>query len=291
MVHLKEFLKYVETAYLHDKICTFRDLDFKKMSYQEVQSAILDVISFDTPQGKRCILTQMNSSYPAGTRFYRVRSLAEDDRHLPLRAMSKVTDCWEPPEKIVSAGRLNRANESLLYTAPQLPTVAIDEMKIPDSQLFSLIVYESTAPIFVTMIGSPPNVEGLNSEEALKLRMIQDFLKHEFIRDVGSGTEYLYRISESITKDYFDLPPDIQDAWCYPSVAKKGAFNVCFRKGNRSKLNLIGVQIASVVRENNNYLFSVKAIAVDSGDGVNLAYYNIGHDIQRKLFPEISSCI
>lgn len=285
---LKGFLKHVDAAHLHDKICRFRDLDFKRMSYQEVQSAIMEVIVFDTPQGSRSILTSMNSCYPTGTRFYRVRALPEDDRHLPLRTISKVADCWEPPENVVRAGRLNRDNESLLYTAPQSPVIAVDEMKIPDNQLFSLIVYESTDPISVTMIGAAPKVEGLSSEESLKVRMIQDFLKHEFIRDVGVGTEYLYRISESIAKDYFDLPPELQDAWCYPSIAKKGSFNVCFRKGHRSKLKLVGVQIASVIHEGDNYLFSAKVIAVESGDGVNLAYHDIGSEVQQKLFPEMS---
>ncbi|MEI8669943.1 hypothetical protein P4S65_18015, partial [Pseudoalteromonas sp. B131b] len=101
------------------------------------------------------------------------------------------------------------------------------------------------------------------------------------------GTEYLYRISESITKDYFDLPPDFQDAWCYPSVAKKGHFNVCFRKDKRSKLKLIGSQIASVVREQDDYLFQAKLITKVSGDGENLTYHQIGSHEQRELFPEI----
>ena len=288
MLDLKVFLKYVDASRLHDKICKFRDLDFKRMSYQEVQSAIIEVISFETPHGNICILTPMNAQYPVGTRFYRVRSLPEDDRNLPLRAMSKVTDCWEPPEHIVRAGRLNRDNESLLYTAPSLPAVAVEEMKVKDNQLFSLIVYEALEPINVTMIGATPNVDGLSNDEALKVRMLQDFLKHEFIRDVGVGTEYLYRISESITKDYFDLPPDFQDAWCYPSVAKKGGFNVCFRKDKRKKLKLVGTQISSITRGDENYLFQVRLIAIASEDNINLTYHQIGSDMQKELFPEIS---
>jgi hypothetical protein len=277
----------VDIGHLHDKVSKFRDLDFKRMSYKDVQSAISDVITFNTPQGVVSVLMPMNANYPAGTRFYRVRTLPADDRNLPLRTMSKVSDCWEPPENIVSAGRLNRDNESLLYTAPMSPFVAVEEMKIPDDQLFSLIVYEALNQINVTMIGAPPNIEGLDSEEVLKVKMIQDFLKHEFIRDVGVGTEYLYRISESITKDYFDLPPDFQDAWCYPSVAKKGHFNVCFRKEKRSKLRLIGSQIASVVREGDNYLFQAKLVSKVSVDSVNLTYHKIGSEQQQELFPEI----
>lgn len=287
MVNLKDFLKHVDVTHLHDKIGRFRDLDFKRMSYQDVQKAIADVITFSTPNGAISVLTPMNASYPAGTRFYRVRALPDDDRKIPLRTMSKVSDCWEPPEHIVKAGRLNRDNEALLYTAPISPFVAVEEMKVPEGELFSLIVYEALEKINVTMIGAQPNTEGLNADEILKSKMIQDFLKHEFIRDVGVGTEYLYRISESITKDYFDLPPDFQDAWCYPSVAKKGHFNVCFRKDKRSKLKLIGSQIASVVREKDDYMFQAKLITKVAADGENLNYHQIDSDEQRELFPEI----
>ncbi|WP_081365831.1 hypothetical protein [Alteromonas mediterranea] len=287
MDNLKDFLKHVDASHLHDKIGKFRDLDFKRMSYQEIQKAIADVITFNTPYGNISVLMRMNASYPAGTRFYRVRTLPENDRKIPLQTMSKVSDCWEPPEYIVKAGRLNRDNEALLYTAPISPFVAVEEMKIPDGELFSLIVYEALERINVTKIGAPPNTEGLNAEEVLKSKMIADFLKHEFIRDVGVGTEYLYRISESITKDYFDLPPDVQDAWCYPSVAKKGHFNVCFRKDKRSKLKLIGSQIASVVRERDDYLFHAKLVTKVGADGESLTYHQIGSDEQRELFPEI----
>ena len=54
---LKFFLKYVDIKNLQDKICKFRDLDFKKMSYKGVQDAILKVISFDTPYGSICVLS------------------------------------------------------------------------------------------------------------------------------------------------------------------------------------------------------------------------------------------
>lgn len=257
------------------------------MTYQDVQAAVSNVINFDTPYGNICILTPSNANYPAGTRFYRVRTLPENDRNLPLKNMSKVSDCWEPPINIVRMGRLNKDNESLLYTSPIVPNTAIEEMKISDGELFSLIVYEATEQINVTMIGLPPKIEDLDTTEILKMRMIQDFLKHEFIRDVGIGTEYLYRISESITKDYFDLPPKWQDAWCYPSVAKKGSFNVCFRKEKRKKLKLVGVQLASIIRENDNMLYNIRMVAKDSGDGDNLQYFLIGSEEQKEFFPEI----
>ncbi|HIF9172223.1 TPA: hypothetical protein ACX6PS_000859 [Photobacterium damselae] len=289
MIPMKEFLKYVDISELHNKICHFRELDFKKLNYKEVQKEISNVISFNTPKGNCALLVPTNSTYPEKTRFYRVRNIDEGDRTLPLKSMSTVNDCWEPPKNVVKPGRLNRQHEPLLYTSPINATIAIEELKIADEQLFSLIVYEAVTPIKVTCIGVTPNIESLTKDEALKLKMIQDFLKHEFIRDVGNGTEYLYRISESITKDYFDLPPDIQDAWCYPSVAKKGGYNVCFRPNQKLKLKLVGVQIASVTRDDDDrYHFEVKVIAKDSGDGINLSYHDIGSPEQIYLFPEIS---
>ena len=51
MVNLMDFLKHVDASHLHDKIDKFRDLDFKRMSYQEIQKAIADVITFSTPHG------------------------------------------------------------------------------------------------------------------------------------------------------------------------------------------------------------------------------------------------
>lgn len=288
MVPIQDFLKHVDISDLHEKICHFRDLDFKKLSYQEVQDEISKVITFDTPYGNISVLTPSPGSYPAGTRFYRVRAIDEDDRNLPLRSMSKICDCWEPPTNIVKAGRLNKEKEPLLYTSPMHPHIAVEEMKAKDNQLFSLIVYEAIEQVNVTIIGTPAPHDGLSKEEILKSRMIQDFLRHEFIRDVGSGTEYLYRISESIAKDYFDLPPEFHDAWCYPSVAKKGGYNTCFRPESRSKLRLCGVQIASVSRQGDDYLFQIKLIAKDSGDGQSLSYHAVGSEEQAKIFPEIS---
>ncbi|ENM2847099.1 hypothetical protein ACPDXS_003506 [Vibrio cholerae] len=290
---LNDFLDHVNLAELHSKIGQFRDLDFKSMSYQDVQKAVSRVISFDTPEGNRALLTPAMASYPKGTRFYRVRNIPANDRNLPLKSMSKVSDCWEPPQSVIDAGhikagRLNRANEALIYTTPGNPNVAVEELKVNDGELFSLIVYEALEDIKVVCIGIDVAQEHLSEQNKLKHTMLQDFLKHEFIRDVGIGTEYLYRISESIIKDYFDLPPEWQDGWCYPSVAKKGGFyNVCFRPSIKRKVKLVGTQIANVKRIEKDYLFSVKLIAADLNSDGDLEYYDVGSDAQKQLFPEI----
>ena len=289
MLDMKSFLMHVNTLDLHQKICDFRALDFKNMSDLDIKKAIAKVILFKTPFGESSLLTTASGAYPKGTRFYRIRTIPENDRITPLKSMSTIEDCWEPPSHFVQMGRLNQKEESLLYTSPTNPTIPIEELKIKQDQLFSLIVYEAIDDIKVNQIGAPINTTELTEEETLKLRMLQDFLHHEFTRDVGVDTEYLYKISESIAKDYFDLPPPIHDGWCYPSIAKKGDFfNVCFRPTIKTKLELKGVQIASASKEGDRYGFKVKAIAKVASDGKQLEYFAIGSPEQQEIFPEIS---
>lgn len=284
----KDFLRYVDALELQKRISQFRKRDFKKLSYNDISEAIRNVIVFDTPKGPMSILRPNTARYPAGTKFYRVRTIPADDREIPLRSISKIGDCWEPPAESVGIGRLNKKNEPLLYTSPIDLSIAIEELGIPDDEFFSLIVYEAKENVNVTLIGEPPNTEDFNDNETLKLKMIQDFLRDEFTRDVGVGTEYLYKISECIAKDYFDLPPDFHDAWCYPSIAKKDSFNVAFRPQTRTKLRLVGVQIAKARKlQDGSFLITAYMIAKEMNYSEDLSYFKIGSAEQRELFPEI----
>ena len=207
-----------------------------------------------------------------------------------LSLCQKFVIVGSPPKEIVKIGRLNKAKEPLLYTTPVHPIIAVEELKIPDNEWFYLIEYEATQKINVAMIGGNFEYDGLDDNERLKLQMIQNFFCHEFIRDVGKGTEYLYKISEYIAKAFFDFPSKFQDAWCYPSITKKENYNVCFRPYKRKeKLKLIGVQIASICKVNNQRIFKISGVAKVAPDGHNLLYYKIGSPEQREVFPEIIS--
>lgn len=285
---IKQHLGFVDLHELHTKISAFRQLPIRKISREELCREISNVLCFDTPSGKAAVLTPGGGSYPAGTRFYRVRTLKPDDTKIPLRDMRVEADAWNPPAHIVGQGRLNRDGESLLYTSPLNPKIAVEEMKIKDGGNFSLIVYEALDEVKVASIGITPDMPDLDRDEMLKLRMLNDFLVHEFTRDVGVGTEYLYRISEIIAKDYYDLPPAMQDAWCYPSVAEKPSVNVCFRpEVAREKLRLVGVQIGTCKREEESMQFCIKCIASGFDDAGIFQYHPIGSEVQRSVFPEI----
>ncbi len=286
------FLPHVDARELQRRISRFRKLPFHSMSYADVSQAVLDVITFDTPSGRCSVLQPSIATYPSGTRFYRVRHIPEDDHKTPLRSMSKTADCWEPPRELARMGRLNKAGEPLLYTSPIDPFVAVGELKVPDRQWFSLIEYEAVEDVNVAVIGGDVDTKDLDDADALKVEMIQGFLRDEFIRDVGQGTEFLYQTSEVIAKDYFDLPPEVQDAWCYPSIVDQSKFNVAFRPDKRAKLRLIGVMIAKVSRiGDGSPVLKVGVVAATVRGCDVLSYFHIGSPEQRELFPRISQNI
>lgn len=107
------------------------------------------------------------------------------------------------------------------------------EVYIKEGDYYALIKYNAIEPIKVNVIGGKYDYKaiGLTDNKAiLNHEIINDFLRDEFSRDVGTGTEYLYKISEIIAKHYFDLPPrDDQNAWAYCSIQDKEKLNVCFR--------------------------------------------------------------
>ena len=295
----RDFLRHVDARELHRRIARFRMLNFGAMSYAELTNAIIGVIQFDTPTGPRAILRPTIGWFAAGTRFYRVRTIPSEDRDSigppspsmsRIRAMSRIRDCWEPPKEVVPVGRLNRAGQPLLYTSPRNFLVAIDEMKIEDGECCSLIVYEAADNVKIAVIGnSHPSIGALDEYSTMKMEMIDGFLRDEFTRDVGPGTEYLYRLSEVIAKSWFDLPPEVQDAWCYPSIVDKNSCNVAFRPDRRrEKLRLIGVQIGSPrTLSNGQRYLHVELLAGEKEGTEELDYFRMGSLEQRRLFPEL----
>ncbi|HHX0016758.1 TPA: hypothetical protein ACU3MP_000341 [Staphylococcus aureus] len=229
--------------------------------------------------------------YPAGTNFFRVRELNVDKVDKIDQIMQNPQDFWNPPEKLVKKpGRLNKIGESLLYVSPIDPYVCINELKIKPGQFFLLIKYTAVEDINVNIIGGEYNYEKLNikSRKAIFIHeMINNFLKEEYSREVGEGTEHLYKTSELIAKNFFDLPPEvIQDAWAYISTFDKKSYNVCFRPEiAKKKMNLVGGIIAKLNDKNkiNCLLFTPGYDAKYN----KTIFYELGSDYQKELFPEI----
>lgn len=282
--NIENFLKNIDHIDLIRKIFDFRKLNIKNMESGEISKKIMDVLCFNQ---RFCYIPQIRH-YPKDTKFFRVRKL--EGTTVPLKNLSYLSDFWNPPSgRIKTYQRLNKPNESLLYTSLINPFVAIGEMKIKKDEFYALIVYSAKDIVKVNCIGAEYNYENIkivDKQAILANELINNFFIDEFCRDVGIGTEYLYKVSEVIAKDYFDLPPKVaQDAWLYPSVQNKTMYNVCFRPEiAKELLKLDGAIIGKY--ENNE---EIKAVCVTHGfdDKGYAMLYEIGSDVQKEIFPEI----
>lgn len=281
------FLEGINPLEVIEKISKFRSLNISEMSPTEANNAIYDVL---TVQGKFIYFTN-NGFYAKGTLFYRARML--DSSVIPNPELMFESDFWNPPAKLIKEyGRLNKPGETLLYTTPGFPEITLKEIKIPDDRFYALMVYEATEDIKVNIIGKQPDYEtlGISSKNIELINNIyNDFLKDEFSRDVGEGTEYLYIVSELIAKNFFDLPPRVvQDGWAYPSLKDKEKYNVCFRPEiAKEVLNLKGSLICKKIPQS----YGINVRCIQSGfDGSGKAqFHELGSSEQQKIFPEIKA--
>lgn len=288
---LRRHLGRLSTLELQKRFQDFRNLNFKSMNSRALEDGILKVLSVKNYWNNsfEMFLTVAMSSYPKGTKFFRIRKADLGDNNLPLKCLKVEQDVWATPKYLAKQGRMNKRNESILYTCPINQTVAFEEMNLLPSELCCLIVYEAKSEIKVAKVVSRPDFEDATEEENIKLNLIYDFLHMEFTRDVGEGNEHLYRLSETIAKNYFDLPPrDVQDAWCYPSVALKPHVNVCFREEiAREVLRVSFVLIGRRGEFEHSDKFNVIKIAEWSQENDCFNYYNIGSAEQKRLAPDI----
>lgn len=282
-VDIQSILSQIDPLILMQKIANFRKLNISRMSNAEIDQAILDVLCWN---GVFVCYTNIRK-YPVGTKFFRIKRLK--GTAIPNERFGKYRDYWETdPKYLTTYGRLNKPGESLLYTSPDI-YCSIGEVHIQEGEPFVAIQYTAKSDIKVNMIGGEFDYAQLGIQDA-KVKLIHEiynsFLRDEFSRDVGKGTEYLYRVSEEIAKSYFDLPPRIaQDAWAYSSVQDKTKYNVCFRpKIAHELLELNGAMLCKMKPIG----LQVLCVAVGADENNNILFYHIGSEQQKRVFPEIT---
>lgn len=287
---LQQFLNALDPIELQCRIRDFRNLQHELLSYQDLGAEILKVLSVPSHGGNptQAMFLANTGTYELGTRFYRVRLAEIGDTKFPLKCLSVESDVWARPAKGSSKGRINKEEESVLYTSPHNPMVALAETRAKSDQLCCIIVYEAVRPIQVSWLGSEvesfPGFGHLSPDAKLKLMMLHDFLVCEFTREVGGGCEHLYRISEIIAKDYFDLPE--QHGWCYPSVVKRPSLNVAFPNlVSRDVLKLKCVWLGSPDYQRGGV--NVKVICEWHSDEKSFSYNSLGSEAHLRLAPEI----
>lgn len=280
--YISSIFSHITIPVIEEKISNFQKIDLKNISDKDLDIAIAEVMNIEVEGQKMHIFLPQGCTYQTGTRFYRTRIINPQD----LDQFSTIGAYWNPPKEYVTKpGRLNKANESLLYTSLDYATT-FSELKIQSNQSFALIVYEALEPIKMNIIGADTTISEVSEDVNRKYQLYNNFLREEFTKEVQPGYEHYYRVSEYIAKFYFDLPPrDCQDAWMYPSVASSGAYNVCFRPDiAKEVLKFVGVIIGRMISSQDG-IFQCLLIGTASQDD-NMSFFHYNPNLMENLFPE-----
>lgn len=219
----RKYFRLADPASIRKRIRRFRDLDFRNMSWQEVQKEVDHVVcEIDEGNGSPVgFWPVIFANYSKDTEFFRVV------RH----EVSHASHCYFPPHDKRKVNRLNRQGNPALYTSPNAG-VAMEEMALAEGEEFNVITYGATRDISLGWITDDMDkfrntTQNLTPRNLEVIEVIRDFLVEQFTRDVGPGLEYLYKISNVIGETYFNYPESV--GYCYPStVRREGRVNVCF---------------------------------------------------------------
>lgn len=173
-------------------------------------------------------------------------SLTEKESYdsLCFENMNSESDMWARPESMVTEyNRLNKPNQSVLYTSLDGSTTLV-EADVKSGDCFFMICYKRTKPITFSDCSRFIAFDELTEEENLKRYVIFNLLRNEFVREFPKSydKQSQYCLSSNIAKHFFigDGVYAIQ----YPSVKGLGANNFAFF-GDKAKecLNPVCVKL------------------------------------------------
>ena len=267
----------------------FNQLNYSELTADELYRELIYVVSSDEyPDGYSSIMHLFNT---LDTRYFLWRGRLLYNEEDPTSQIRKISDFWEPPEKYVcSAGRLNKPNESLLYTTMNLRAVPA-ELRAEDGAKILLIKYHVRKPITLTRIGLPLTDIAFDRSGALEnAKAVTDFFSRQFVKKVelSDGREYV--LSELIAKYNYDLPPEVQHGWVYPSVEFPGAHNVTLRpKVAHQHLEVAGATIGSAILKESNYILKKELFSDGKIHNKKFEWHEKASLVQKMYFPEFSS--
>ena len=166
----------------------------------------------------------------------------------------EIDECWEPPKNKTAPGRCNAKASPVLYTSENLET-PFEELGIKPNEQVYVIQYEVVESLNIKRIVPKDFIEKdekdnplYDSESMISYQILREFVRSEFLRPVGKGTEYLHKISSSMCRVWFHS--NESDGWVYPSVQTPSKKNFALKpESARKKLKINDVRIVRLVEK------------------------------------------
>ncbi len=205
------------------------------------------------------------------TKFYRVRPL---DESFPWTSPGDFY--YTPPER-TKRGRCNLPSDPVLYCCPKKVTALQETLtgigQATPANRFAMIEYAVLGEFSLAQLVGPfdPNPRKgppiLSGQELLSAQILREFIRAEFTKPVGAGTEYLYLISAAICRVWFD--PQEYQGWKYPSVAAPNEDCIALKRSfvDTEQVTITRVEVLDLLPQATSGVWDVEVrFALDDDD-------------------------
>lgn len=268
---MKEKWKLSDPNHILGCIEQWRNLDLRKNSDDEVDATLRSFLE----SLKKISLSTTEKCFHKLWRIRKLEYLIKD-----------ISECWEPPEDATKMGRCNAKGHPVLYVSEK-PKTPFEELSIKPQEQVYLIKYKQKEHLTLgeivpkARIPTDINKEPIYDENSsISYQILREFMRSEFLKPASEGTEYLYRISGSICRIWFD-GNDIE-GWLYPSVQSPNDLNLAIKpEVAHSKLEIEDIRIVKMVE--NGKIRNSRIISDDFLPFFNLTKLVMQHDFKGEI--------
>lgn len=227
-----------------------RVADFEKMNFADptldLLSAVKNVLR-QTPDGGYVLPTSWDL-IPPGRLLWRARSMSREALRVGDITPS---DLWEAPQQYVGLGRLNAANEPVLYTCLGRPLETLLEARVTQpGDTFLLVGYNIWKPLVLHRIGVTNPDSSLSKEHQRIEEKISRFVAESLSIPALNDDPRIYAFTRQLLRALYTLEPEWEVGWAYASIlAGPDVINVAIEpQAARARLEVVTV-IAGQVEE------------------------------------------
>ena len=208
------------------KIEKFETQDISQLNETEIVEFIDEILSTNG----RYYFSDKTDDIPSASSFYRVRKLNDkifEDRtriesEKIRELLSNEQEFWACPKHLITEyGRLNKPNESVLYTTIGDIITPLYETNITKDDIVLLIKYKSKNTITV---GSIIEHEIVNTNKQFEkiMKLYSEFIIKQFRKKENNNKDYI--LTNTVKNLFFNT----MKVLAYPSIKNNLKFNVAF---------------------------------------------------------------
>ena len=207
------------------KIEKFETQDISQLNETEIVEFIDEILSTNG----RYYFSDKTDDIPSASSFYRVRKLNDkifEDRTIESEKirelLSNEQEFWACPKHLITEyGRLNKPNESVLYTSIEDIITPLYETNITKDDIVLLIKYKSKNTITV---GSIIEHEIVNTNKQFEkiMKLYSEFIIKQFRKKENNNKDYI--LTNTVKNLFFNT----MKVLAYPSIKNNLKFNVAF---------------------------------------------------------------